>query len=79
MEKLKRRCDAASFTLFFQYEASSTVLYVRKAMDRGNRQAIKERIAVVEARQNESGDQFHCSLGGKIFPDRINSKELVVA
>ena len=33
----------------FQYEASSTVLYVMKALDRGSRQARKGRIAVVKA------------------------------
>ena len=32
-----------------------------KAMDRGSRQARKERIAVVEVWKNEWGDQFHCS------------------
>ena len=41
-----------SFT-FFQCEASSTVLYATKAMDRGSRQARKERIEVVKAWQNE--------------------------
>ena len=49
MKKLKQRCDAVNFTSFFQCEASSTVLYVTKALDRGSRQARKERIAVVEA------------------------------
>ena len=38
VEKLKQRCDVVSFT-FFQYEASSTVLYATKALDRGSRQA----------------------------------------
>ena len=33
----------------FLYEASSTVLYATKAMNRGSRPARKERIAVVEA------------------------------
>ena len=42
MEKLKQR----SVLRFFQYEASSTVLYATKAMDRGSRQARKEGIAV---------------------------------
>ena len=32
-----------------QYEASSTVLYATKALDRGSRQARKERIAVDKA------------------------------
>ena len=50
VEKLKQRCDVVSFT-FNQYEASSTVLYATKALDRGSRQARKERIAVVKARQ----------------------------
>ena len=35
--------------VFFQYEASSTVLYATKALDRGSRQARKERTAVVVA------------------------------
>ena len=48
VEKLKQRFDMASFT-FFQYEASSTVLYVMKALDGGSRQARKGRIAVVKA------------------------------
>ena len=47
VEKLKQGCDMVSFT-FFQCEASSTVLYATKALDRGSRQARKERIAVVE-------------------------------
>ena len=39
-----------SLTLFFsQYVASSTVLNATKALDRGSRQARKERIAVVKA------------------------------
>ena len=46
--KLKQKIDVVSFT-FFQYEVSSTVLYATKALDRGSRQARKERIAVVEA------------------------------
>ena len=37
------------FFFFFQYEASSTVLYATKAMDRGSRQARRERTAVVKA------------------------------
>ena len=37
-----------SFT-FFQYEASSIVLYATKALDRESRPARKERIAVVKA------------------------------
>ena len=41
-----------SFT-FFQYEASSTVLYVKKAIVGGSRQTREESIAVVEAQQNE--------------------------
>ena len=45
VKKLKQRCFVVSFT-FFQYEASSTVLYATKALDRGSRQARKERIAV---------------------------------
>ena len=48
MEKLKQRCEVISF-MFFQYEASSTVLYAMKSMDRGSRPARKERTAVVEA------------------------------
>ena len=34
---------------FFQYEASNTVLSATKALDRGSRQARKERTAVVKA------------------------------
>ena len=34
---------------FFQYEASSTVLCATKTLDRGSRQARKERTAVVKA------------------------------
>ena len=34
---------------FFQYEESSTVVNATKAMDRGSRQARKERTATVEA------------------------------
>ena len=52
MERLKQRSDVVSFTCFcccFQYEASSTVLYATMVMDRGSRQARKERIEVVEA------------------------------
>ena len=53
MEKLKQRCDVVSFTFCccccLTYEASSTVLYATKALDRGSRQARKERIAVVKA------------------------------
>ena len=64
-EKLKQRYYVVSFT-FFQCEASSTVLYATKAMDRGSRQARKERIEAVKAWQNEWADQFHCSLGGSI-------------
>ena len=48
VDKLKQRCDVVSFT-FFQHEASSTVLYAMKALDRGSRQARKERTAVVKA------------------------------
>ena len=52
VERFKQRNDVVSLT-FFQYEASSTVLYATKAMDRGSRESRKERIAVVEARQIE--------------------------
>ena len=48
-------------------------------MDKGSRQTRKERAAVVEAWQNECRDQFLCSLGEKILPDRTNSTELVAA
>ena len=47
LEKLNQTCDVVCFT-FFQYEASSTILYVAKTVDRGSRQARKERIAVVK-------------------------------
>ena len=47
MEKLKQICYVVSFT-FFEYEASSTVLYATKPMERGNRQARKERTAIDE-------------------------------
>ena len=56
------------FTLF-QYVLSSTILYATKTVDRGSRQARKERTAVVKVWQNEWGDQFHCSLSEKILPD----------
>ena len=46
VEKLKQRW---SVLRFFQYEASSTVGYATKALDRGSRQARKERTAVVKA------------------------------
>ena len=52
VERLKLRNDVVSFTcvfFYFQYEASGIVLYEMMAMDRGSRQARKERIAVVEA------------------------------
>ena len=48
VDKFKQRCYAVSFTSF-QYEARSTVPYATKALDRGNRQARKERTAVVKA------------------------------
>ena len=55
VEKFKQRCDVVSLTcvfifliFFFQYEASSTVLYATKALDRGSRPARKKRIAVVK-------------------------------
>ena len=47
VKKLKQRCYVVSFTIF-QYEASTTVLYAMKDLDRGNRQVRKERIAVVK-------------------------------
>ena len=50
VEKLKQRSYVVSFFFFFfKYEANSTVLYATKAMDRGSRQARKERTAVVKA------------------------------
>ena len=48
MERLKQRSDVVSFTVMFQHEASSTVLYATEAMDRGSRQTRKETIPVVE-------------------------------
>ena len=48
VDKLKQRCYVVSFTIF-QYEASTTVLYAMKDLDRGSRQARKERTAVVKA------------------------------
>ena len=47
-EKLKQRCDVISLKKN-QHAVSSAVLYVTKALDRGSRQARKERIAVVKA------------------------------
>ena len=49
VENVKQRCDVVTFTFFFQYKASSTVLYATKVLDRGSRPARKGRIAVVEA------------------------------
>ena len=37
------------FVSFFQYEAGNTVMCAIKALDRGSRQARKERTAVVKA------------------------------
>ena len=48
VDKFKQRCYVVSFT-FFQYAASSTVLYATKALDRGSRQAGKQRTAAVKA------------------------------
>ena len=48
VEKLKQSCYGVSFT-FFQYEANSTVLCATKTLDRGSRQARKERTAVAMA------------------------------
>ena len=45
MRRLKQRSDVVSFT-FFQYEVSSTVLHATKAMDKGSRQARKQKTAV---------------------------------
>ena len=47
LEKLKQKCDGVSFTPF-QYVSNSTILYATKTVDRGSRQARKERIAVVK-------------------------------
>ena len=69
-----------SVLLFFQYdwgEQHSSVC--DEGFGQGSRQARKQRTAVVKAWHNQWGDQFHCSLGGKILPDRTNSTELVVA
>ena len=50
VEKLKSKGVMWSvLRVFFQYEASSTVLYATRATDRGSRQSRKEIIAVVEA------------------------------
>ena len=57
---------------------NSTVLGATKAMDRGSRQTRKERVAVVEAWQNEWGDQCYCSLGRKTLRDTSESAKLVV-
>ena len=56
---------------------NSTVLRATKAMDRESRQTRKERVAVVEAWQNEWGDQRYCSLGRKILRDTSESAKLV--
>ena len=49
------------FYIFSIFKVSSTVVNTMKAMDRGSRQMIKERIAVVRARQIEWDGQFHCT------------------
>ena len=41
------------YVCVFQYEASTTVLYATKSMDRGSRPVRKKRTAVVEAGQDE--------------------------
>ena len=46
-------------------------------MDRESRQTRKERVAVVEAWQNEWGDQRYCSLGRKTLRDTSESAKLV--
>ncbi len=56
---------------------NSTVLRATKAMDRESRQTRKERVAVVEAWQNEWGDQRYCSLGRKTLRDTSESAKLV--
>ena len=50
VERLQQRNDVVRFTFFSpQYEASITILYAAKAMDRGSRLARKEGIVAVEA------------------------------
>ncbi len=56
---------------------NSTVLRATKAMGRESRQTRKERVAVVEAWQNEWGDQRYCSLGRKTLRDTSESAKLV--
>ena len=64
--------------MFFEDEACSTILNMLKAMERGSRQTSKERLAVVEAQQNEWGDQFYCGLGGKILSSTASLVKQVV-
>ena len=70
--------EVVSFT-FFSVRGEQHSWVCDKALDRGSRQARKERTAVVKAWQNEWGDQFHCSLSGNILLDRANSTGLLVA
>ena len=78
VEKLKQRCGVVRFT-FFQYEASNTVrrLWTEEAGRPDQKgENCSSRGVTWWVRSPVSS---HCSLGGKVLPDRTNSTELIVA
>ena len=63
MKRFKQRCNVVGLFLF-EYEAGSAVLDALESVDGGVGKAREERVAVVNAGQNERDNEFGGSFGG---------------
>ena len=63
----------------FEYEAGSIVLDTLKSVDGGVGKAREERVAVVNAGQNERDNKFGGSFGGQVFSDLTDATKMEVA
>jgi hypothetical protein len=65
--------------LLSEHEAGSVVLDTLKSMGGGVREARKERVAVVDAGQNERNNKFGGSISSEVFSDQTDATEMEVA
>ena len=63
----------------FEYEAGSVVLDALESVDGGVGKAREERVAVVNAGQNERDNKFGGGFGGKVFSDLTDATKMEVA
>jgi hypothetical protein len=64
---------------FFEDQAGCMILDALEGVGGGVRETREERVAIVNARQNERDNKFGDSLSGEIFSDQADATQMEIA